>query len=105
MKAAGHGLYDVGRKGMDATGRIAIALGGSAIGPSARRASARSRYLREASKSSPNNAQCSPSKRPSCICSIGKKSVLNARRLLHDVGAGEVVAALLEHVHELCATV
>src|SRR5215831_13074949 len=46
----------------------------SRSGWSATAAPSRRSYFREASKRSPNNTQCSPSKRPSCICSTGKKS-------------------------------
>ena len=66
---------------------------------------------------SPNSSQRSPLNRIICSCSIGAKSVgagvdldagqqhvgreiLQVRRLLHDVLAGEIVAALLQHLHQ-----
>ena len=64
---------------------------------------------------SPNRSHFSPLKRIICSCSIGAKSValvlilmpgssvsgvevLQARRLLHDVLAGQIVAAHLQHL-------
>ena len=66
---------------------------------------------------SPNSSHFWPLKRCICNCAIGAKSVaavliltpgkqrvrrkvLQARGLLHDVGAGEVVAAHLEHLRQ-----